>query len=64
VRNLRARNADLATAAVVGLTGTVSSYLGSRLSVAMAPSLSKVLFACLLVAVAVTLLFTKDERRA
>ncbi len=55
-RNLRVRNADLAVAVVVGVTGTASSSLGSRLSVAMDPRLSKVLFACLLVAVAVTLL--------
>ena len=63
-RNLRTRNADLALAVVVGVTGMASSYAGSRLSVTMDPRLSKVLFACLLIAVVGTLLFTGNGRRA
>lgn len=53
-RNLRARNVDLALAAVVGVTGMPSTYLGTRLSVEMSPRLSKTMFACLLVAIVVT----------
>jgi uncharacterized membrane protein YfcA len=60
LRNLRVRNADLALAAVIGVTGTVSSYAGSLVSVAMDERLSKVLFACLLIAVAATMLFTRN----
>jgi hypothetical protein len=54
LRNLRAQNVDLALAAVVGLTGMVSSYVGTQLSVDMSPRLSKTLFACLLIAIVAT----------
>jgi uncharacterized protein len=64
IRNLGVRNADLVLAGVIGLTGMASSYGGARLSVTMDPRLSKILFACLLVAVAATLLLTRDGRRA
>ena len=64
IRNLGVRNVDLVLAGVVGFAGMVSSYGGARLSVTMDPRLSKVLFACLLVAVAATLLFTRNGRRA
>jgi uncharacterized membrane protein YfcA len=64
IRNLGVHNADLVLAGIVGLTRMASSYGGARLSVTMDPRLSKVLFACLLVVVAVTLLLTRDGRRA
>jgi uncharacterized membrane protein YfcA len=64
LRNLTSRNVDLILAAVVGLTGMAASYGGARLSVTLDPRLSKVLFACLLVAVAATLLLTRNGRRA
>ena len=63
IRNLGVRNADLVLAGVIGLTGMASSYGGARLSVTMDPRLSKALFACLLVAVAATMLLTRDGRR-
>jgi uncharacterized protein len=63
IRNLGARNADLVLAGVIGMTGIASSYGGARLSVTMDPQLSKALFACLQVAVAATLLLTRDGQR-
>ena len=51
LRNLRTRNVDLVLAALVGITGMASTYLGTKLSVDMSPRLSKTLFACLLVAI-------------
>jgi uncharacterized membrane protein YfcA len=63
IRNLGVRNADLVLAGAIGVTGMASSYGGARLSVTMDPRLSKILFACLLVAVAATLLVTRDGRR-
>lgn len=64
LRNLRVRNADLALAAAVGVTGMATSYVGSLLSVSMDARFSKVLFACLLVAVAATMLLTRSVREA
>ncbi len=64
IRNLGVRNVDLVLAGVIGLTGMASSYGGARVSVTMDPRLSKILFACLLVAVAVTLLFMRNGQRA
>jgi len=52
LRNLRAQNVDLVLAAVVGLTGMASTYVGTQLSVDMSPRLSKTLFAGLLIAIA------------
>ena len=63
IRNLRVRNADLLLAGVTGLTGMASSWGGSRLSVAMDPRLSNILFACLQVTVAATLLLARNGRR-
>lgn len=54
LRNLRARNVDLVLAAVVGITGMASTYVGTKLSVEMSPRLSKSLFACLLIAIVAT----------
>lgn len=63
IRNIGARNVDLGLAAVIGLTGMASSYAASRVSVAMDARLSNILFACLLLAVAVILMLARDQRR-
>jgi len=60
-RNAARHNADLGTAAVVGLSGTVSSFLASQLSVGLDERLSNRLFAGLLLVVAAKLLW--DARR-
>jgi len=51
LRNLRAGNVDLVLAAVVGITGMASTYVGTKLAMEMSPRLSKTLFACLLIAI-------------
>lgn len=56
VSNLRARLADLRVAAAVGLAGVIAAYLASILSLRLDPLLSAVLFALLLVAMAIRLL--------
>ena len=63
LRNLRARNVDLVLAAVVGLTGMASAYVGTKLSVEMSPRLSKILFACLLIAIVATSLIGARQSR-
>lgn len=63
-RNLRNGNADLRSAAAVGLAGIVSAYLASKISVGLDERLSNALFAALLTFVAVRMLvrsFTKPE---
>lgn len=52
-RNLRNRNADLRAAAAVGLSGVVSAYLASQISVGLDEGLSNALFAALLTFMAV-----------
>jgi uncharacterized membrane protein YfcA len=59
--NVRHSNADLRVAAVVGLLGTGSAYLGSHVALHMSPRLSSVLFAILLLMVAVRMLLTKER---
>ena len=59
--NVARRNADLRTAAVVGLAGTLSSFLASRVAVGLDERLSNRLFACLVLAAAVKLVW--DNRR-
>jgi uncharacterized membrane protein YfcA len=51
-RNRKKRNADLKVAAVVGLAGVASAFLGTKLSVRMSETLSNVLFSILLLVVA------------
>jgi uncharacterized protein len=54
--NVRRRNADLTVAAVVGVCGVASAFAISKVSVGLEPRLSSLLFAALLVVVAVRLL--------
>jgi uncharacterized membrane protein YfcA len=61
--NVRRGNADLATAAVVGVFGAGSAYLGSHLSLHMSARLSSVLFAVLLLLVAVRMYLTREEAK-
>lgn len=58
IRNRKNRNVDLRIATVVGLTGAVSAVFGSILADGMSDRLSNVLFALLLVFVAITQLLT------
>jgi uncharacterized membrane protein YfcA len=56
LRNVRAGRVDLRAAAVVGAVGAACSFLASLLSLRLDPVLSAVLFAVLLVAMAIRLL--------
>jgi uncharacterized membrane protein YfcA len=56
-RNRRNGNADLPIAVVVGLAGVVSAFVASKISVGMSETVSNVLFALLLVAVAARMLW-------
>ena len=60
-RNRARHNVDLRVAAVVGLSGVVSSFLASQLSVGLDERLSNRLFAGLLLALAAKLIW--DNRR-
>ena len=60
-RNLKKRNADLRAAVTVGLSGVVSSFLASRLSVGLDQQLSNRLFAVLLAVVSLKMFW--DNRR-
>jgi hypothetical protein len=60
-RNLQRHNADLRVAVIVGLSGMVSSFLGSQISVGLDEQLSNRLFAALLACVGVKMLW--DNRR-
>lgn len=57
-RNLAAQNADLRAGAVVGLSGMVSSFLASKISIGLDERVSKALFAGLVVFTAVRLAIT------
>jgi uncharacterized membrane protein YfcA len=65
-RNRKKRNADLYTAAILGVAGIVSAYAAGALSVGMSESLSNLLFALLLLFVAARMLFdlAKTSRSA
>lgn len=56
-RNLRFGNADLRVAAAVGLSGVISAFLASQLSLRLSPTVSSVLFALLLVVAAARMIF-------
>lgn len=60
-RNLQRHNADLRIAAIVGLSGVVSSFVGSTVSVGLDEQLSNRLFAVLLAFVGLKMLW--DNRR-
>lgn len=55
-RNRKHRNSDLRVAAIVGVSGMVAAFAGSQLAVRMSETLSDVLFAILLVIVAVRMI--------
>jgi uncharacterized protein len=59
--NVRHSNADLEVAAVVGVLGAGSAYLGSHLALHMSARLSSVLFAILLILVALRMFLTRDR---
>ena len=63
LRNVRNDNADLRVAAVVGLAGVVSAFLGSQIAVDMDPRTSGILFAVLLTLVAARMAFTAWRER-
>jgi uncharacterized protein len=63
VRNLQAHNADLQTALLVGLSGVVSSFAGSQISIGLDDRLSNILFAGLLVLTSVRMLVTNLRRQ-
>lgn len=52
LRNRSKRNADIRVAVILGLSGVVSAFIGGNISVGMSESVSNVLFAALLTAVA------------
>ena len=58
LRNRRNDNVDLSIATVAGLTGAVSAVVGSILANGMSDRVSNVLFALLLVFVAISQLLT------
>jgi uncharacterized protein len=62
-RNFVYGNADLPLATATGLSGVVTAYLGSQVAVRLDPRVSAVLFAILLVAVAIRMLLVRDEGR-
>jgi uncharacterized membrane protein YfcA len=62
-RNRRNGNTDLPAAAIVGVAGIVTAALGATLAEVMSDTLSNVLFATLLLAVAARLLWQLNRER-
>jgi uncharacterized membrane protein YfcA len=62
-RNVKARNTELPTAAVMGVAGLASSFAATKLSVGLDETLSNRLFGGLLLLVAVSM-FRKERRAA
>lgn len=62
IRNVKARNTDLVTAAVMGSAGLASSFLATKVSVGLDETLSNRLFGGLLLFVAISMY--RKERRA
>jgi uncharacterized protein len=62
-RNVRARNTELVTAAVMGMAGLASSFAATKISVGLDETLSNRLFGALLLLVAVSM-FRKERRAA
>jgi len=63
-RNRRKGNADLPVALVVGLAGVISAFAASQISIGMSETVSNVLFAVLLVVVAVRMAWQLARTRA
>lgn len=61
-RNRRNDNSDLPIAAVVGVAGVVSAFVASQISIGMSESVSNVLFAVLLLAVAARMVWQLVRR--
>jgi len=61
-RNARVGNTDLALAGTLGVSGMVTAFAASQWSVTMDPGLSRILFACLMLVVAVLMVFRKEAR--
>jgi len=62
-RNRKNRNADVHAAAILGFAGVVSAFGGAWISDQMSDDLSNVLFATLLIVVAVRLLVQLERER-
>jgi uncharacterized membrane protein YfcA len=62
-RNRKHSNADMSAAAILGIAGIVSAFLGAWLSDRMSDDLSNVLFASLLLFVAVRMLIQLERAR-
>jgi uncharacterized protein len=62
-RNRRNENSDLPIAGVVGVAGVVSAFAASQLSIGMSETVSNVLFAVLLLAVAARMVWQLVRRR-
>lgn len=62
-RNVRARNTELVTAAVMGMAGLASSFAATKVSVGLDETLSNRLFGALLLVVALSM-FRKERRAA
>lgn len=64
-RNRKKKNADLRTAMILGFAGVASAFIAGKISVGMSEQLSNVLFAILLMVVAVrmTVEIINDRRR-
>ena len=64
-RNRKNRNVDLRVAVILGLAGVASAFVGGKISVGMSEQTSNVLFALLLLFVAVRMAWqVLSERRA
>ncbi|MGH9243265.1 MAG: sulfite exporter TauE/SafE family protein [Acidimicrobiales bacterium] len=61
-RNLRNHNADLRVAAVVGVSGVVSAFVASKISIGLDERLSNRLFAALLIVIAVRMAIVAVRR--
>jgi uncharacterized membrane protein YfcA len=62
-RNVKARNTELVTAAVMGVAGLASSFAATKISVGLDETLSNRLFGALLLLVAISM-FRKERRAA
>jgi uncharacterized membrane protein YfcA len=62
LRNRRNRNADIRVAVVVGAFGAITAVIGAQISDRLSDATSNVLFALLLIVVAITQLMTLRVR--
>ncbi len=65
-RNVRSGNADVRIAAIVGLAGVATAFMGARVSIGLSDDVSAALFSALLVVLAVRMLLEDrtQQRRA